>query len=258
MAKIKISKCKISILNEGNNIIIDPDVMDAIVVDYFSKLVYFAGTSQEASIIEDVIPTLVGSNTNIILTLLPINEEISNKICRSTQAALVFKVAAIFLLNQIWMARNDIKYNNRRISIIDSINMINTQVKISGDNTSKNSFIFVEDFTTLKDFSVTIRPPKATNIKEVLWSPPNLEWTKCNCDGVFNVFSNTPVLVECLEPLGGFRFRFRRDNATKFFLFLLKLQPSSSVWIMRFRRIKISFRLKWIAPWSSKPIPTLF
>ncbi|KAI5447655.1 hypothetical protein KIW84_015198 [Lathyrus oleraceus] len=47
MDKIKRSKCKISILKEGNNIVTDPDVMAAIVVDYFSKLLCFAGTSQE-------------------------------------------------------------------------------------------------------------------------------------------------------------------------------------------------------------------
>lgn len=51
--------------------------MAAIVVDYFSKLLCFAGTSQEANIIDDVIPTLVDSNNNRILTLLPTNEEIS-------------------------------------------------------------------------------------------------------------------------------------------------------------------------------------
>lgn len=50
--------------------------------------------------------------------------------------------------------------------------MINTHVKILGDNTIKNSFILVEDVTIIKVFGVTICPPRAPNIKEVIWSPP--------------------------------------------------------------------------------------
>lgn len=42
-------------LKEENNSIIDPDDMAAITIGYFSKILCFAGTSQEASIIDDVI-----------------------------------------------------------------------------------------------------------------------------------------------------------------------------------------------------------
>ncbi|KAI5439831.1 hypothetical protein KIW84_025264 [Lathyrus oleraceus] len=88
------------------------------------------------------------------------------------------------------MTINDIKYNNRKISIIISINMINTHVKILGDNTIKNSFILVEDVTIIKAFGVTICPPRAPNIKEVIWSPPKPGWIKCNCDEAFNASFN--------------------------------------------------------------------
>ncbi|GAU50814.1 hypothetical protein TSUD_410840 [Trifolium subterraneum] len=56
----------------------------------------------------------------------------------------------------------------------------------------------MKDFSILKYFKVTLRPPRAPSIKEVLWQPPPIDWMKCNTDGAYNtvkascggVFSN--------------------------------------------------------------------
>lgn len=132
---------------------------------------------------------------------------------------LVIKVVIIFLINQIWKVRNDIKYKNKKISIIDSINMINMKVKIPGDNTSYSSFISVNDFSSIKVFGVNIRPHIAPNIRKVLWCPPNPDCTKCNFDEAFNTYSNTAcagrifrnhlenfilVFVENIKPISFF------------------------------------------------------
>jgi hypothetical protein len=34
-----------------------------------------------------------------------------------------------------------------------------------------------------KSTNVSIHPPKAPIIKEVIWQPPPLDWVKCNTDG---------------------------------------------------------------------------
>ncbi|KAI5430579.1 hypothetical protein KIW84_034970 [Lathyrus oleraceus] len=99
---------------------------------------------------------------------------------------------------------------------------------------------------------------RAPNIKEVLRSPPNPRWKTCNRDRALNVSSNTAGAGGILRNhLGDFVFSFA-ETIEPNLSFLLKLQPLSSVWIMRFRRVGINIRLKQITPWPSKPIPTLF
>lgn len=41
----------------------------------------------------------------------------------------------------------------------------------------------VSNFVILKSFNVSIHPPKAPNIIEVLWKPHPPHWIKCNTDG---------------------------------------------------------------------------
>jgi ribonuclease HI len=42
----------------------------------------------------------------------------------------------------------------------------------------------IRDFSIIKYFNINIHPPKAPQIKEVIWCPPSLGWIKCNTDGV--------------------------------------------------------------------------
>lgn len=39
------------------------------------------------------------------------------------------------------------------------------------------------DFQILKKFNISIHPPKAPVIKEVIWHPPLINWVKANTDG---------------------------------------------------------------------------
>lgn len=41
----------------------------------------------------------------------------------------------------------------------------------------------ISNFLILKKFNVTIHPPKAPKIIEVIWRPPIPHWIKCNTDG---------------------------------------------------------------------------
>jgi len=41
----------------------------------------------------------------------------------------------------------------------------------------------MHDLTILKKFNVTLHPPNAPKIIEVIWSPPIFNWIKCNTDG---------------------------------------------------------------------------
>lgn len=47
---------------------------------------------------------------------------------------------------------------------------------------SVGSHLSMVDFVILKKFKVIIRPPRASNILEVLWQPPPRNWIKLNCD----------------------------------------------------------------------------
>lgn len=82
----------------------------------------------------------------------------------SNQYDLMVKVAFIFTINQIWIARNKLKHNNLRPN-----NIINL------------SSILIMDIALFKAFGVQVRHPRAPNITVVLWSPPNTGWVKGNC-----------------------------------------------------------------------------
>ncbi|KAK2417205.1 serum response factor protein A [Trifolium repens] len=65
-----------------------------------------------------------------------------------------------------------------------SINMISANVLLSGNKTRKVFNSSMRDFSILKKFKIDIHPPKAPTIKEILWCLPQLNWMKCNTDGV--------------------------------------------------------------------------
>lgn len=53
---------------------------------------------------------------------------------------------------------------------------------LSGNSASNRSSISITNFSFIKSVGVTIRPPCAPNITEVLWCPPFSGWIKGNCD----------------------------------------------------------------------------
>lgn len=87
------------------------------------------------------------------------------------QSKLVVNSAIINLLNSIWFARNQVRFNNKKIPWKCSIASIIVFVSLAG-NISKTTSLSMTDFTLLKKFDITLHPPRAPRITEVLWQPP--------------------------------------------------------------------------------------
>jgi hypothetical protein len=94
--------------------------------------------------------------------------------------------AIVNLLNVIWLARNQSRFNNTFISWQSVISMIITNTALSGNNTKKTSSNSIRDFSFLKLFGITIHHPRAMVVKEIIWQPPLGSWIKCNIDGASN------------------------------------------------------------------------
>lgn len=101
----------------------------------------------------------------------------------SPQCKLVMLSAIIHSFHTIWYCRNQKIFNDKSINFRSAINLIIAGTSLSGNLTSLTASSSISDFTILKQFSVTIKPPKPQIIKEVLWNLPILNWTKCNSDG---------------------------------------------------------------------------
>lgn len=92
--------------------------------------------------------------------------------------------------------------------------MIVASTSLSGNMTSKASNNSIIDFAILKAFNCTLHTPKALLSKEVIWHPPQLNWSKCNideaskgnpdisaCGDIFRDY-NSDVILCFSEPLG--------------------------------------------------------
>jgi len=101
----------------------------------------------------------------------------------SPQCRLVILAACIFCLNSIWHCRNQKRFNNKSFSSRSAINLVIAGTSLSGNISNKAASSSIAEFVILKHFDVKINPPKFNIIKEVLWSPPILNWVKCNTDG---------------------------------------------------------------------------
>ncbi|GAU36890.1 hypothetical protein TSUD_220590 [Trifolium subterraneum] len=110
----------------------------------------------------------------------------------SPQCKVVIKAALINILNAIWIARNNARFNNLVRNWRNSVAWISTNVTAAGNFTSKVSSSSIIDFTTLKRFNVNIHPSKLTTFREVIWQPPIAHWVKCNIDG-----ASTPSSSAC-------------------------------------------------------------
>jgi hypothetical protein len=101
----------------------------------------------------------------------------------SPQCTLVIKACLINIINIIWFRRNHIRFQGKSLHWKSAISLIIAQTSIAGNNTNKSARGDMREFSILKACKVTIRPPRAPNIKEVIWSPPMVSWIKVNTDG---------------------------------------------------------------------------
>lgn len=122
----------------------------------------------------------------------------------SPQVAVVIYVVVINTFFQIWQIRNNVKHGKIKTNVVISKKGIMHQVKLSGNNSSRSSFINMKEYSIIKAFNVSIKPLKAPSIKEVIWTPPSFGWHKCNCDGAFSYGS--------LVAAGGGLFRNHNGN----------------------------------------------
>jgi len=101
----------------------------------------------------------------------------------SPQWKVVIKATIINILATIWFVRNQARFNNKKIHWQSGINLVSSNVSLTGNNIKLTSTSSMIDFQVLKKFDIQIHPPRAPVIKEVLWSPPLHNWIKGNSDG---------------------------------------------------------------------------
>ncbi|CAJ2628490.1 unnamed protein product [Trifolium pratense] len=104
----------------------------------------------------------------------------------SPQCKITIKAALINLLNAIWFARNNARFNNKVTHWKSAVTWIISSTSLAGNISSCVSSSSMRDFMILKCFNVKLHPPNPLVIKEVIWQPPLEHWVKCNTDGPFN------------------------------------------------------------------------
>jgi len=170
-----------------------------------------------ASYIWSWLTSVLNSNVTIssnddLITLM-------NKQC-SLQCKVVTLSAIINIVNAIWYAGNQIRFNNSKLHWRSAITRIISDVNHSGNFTNKVSSSSISDFVLLKAFSVNINPPRPPTTIEVIWQPPFFDWIKCNTDGAASgltglagsggIFRDGNV-----DHLGSFALRVVNGNALK-------------------------------------------
>jgi hypothetical protein len=165
------------------------------------------------------------------------------KICDldwSPQCKTVIIAAMVNLINCIWMVRNQARFNNKNINWKSAISIIIANTSLSGNSTRKVSSNSIRDFTILKTFKVTIHHPNVPVIKEIIWSPPLKNWTKCNIDGA------------CNQGKASCSGIFRNHNAEFLFCFaepLGNISPFLAELCGAMRAIEIAYQLNWKNLW---------
>ena len=101
----------------------------------------------------------------------------------SPQCKLTIISTIIYPLNAIWFCRNNFRFKGEKPNLKSTIAQIVANVSIVGNLTKVANGHAIMDFMVLKAFKVNTHHPNAPKITEVIWSPPILNWIKCNTDG---------------------------------------------------------------------------
>ncbi|XP_058741922.1 uncharacterized protein LOC131614340 [Vicia villosa] len=101
----------------------------------------------------------------------------------SQQAMAVIKSSIVFIIYQIWKARNMARFEDKLMPWQRCISNVAARAKLVGKLTAKNGDNSINNFSFLKKFDIAIHPRKLKVAVEVLWCPPIAGWIKCNIDG---------------------------------------------------------------------------
>jgi len=106
------------------------------------------------------------------------------------QCRLVIIAVMINIICTVWYERNQLRFSSRKIHWKSSLSTIISGTALTGNLSKVVASASVSNFVILKCFNVSIHPPKAPNIIEVLWKPPPPHWIKCNTDGSSTTLSS--------------------------------------------------------------------
>jgi ribonuclease HI len=127
--------------------------------------------------------------------------------------------AIVNCVNFIWFARNQSRFNDKKIHWKSLINLIIAAVSLSGNNSCLKAKSNISEFVLLQKFKVKMNYGNAPKIKEVIWQPPILNWINCNCD---DASLGNPGLSAC----GGL---FRDANSSFLGAFAFNIGISNSL-----------------------------
>jgi ribonuclease HI len=99
------------------------------------------------------------------------------------QCKISITATIIFILNTIWLCRNNLRFNNIKPNFNSITSSIIANVSLVGNYSKLVAGPSISDFEIMKFFKIDIHHPRLARIIEVLWSPPLVGWFKCNTDG---------------------------------------------------------------------------
>lgn len=101
----------------------------------------------------------------------------------SKQVKDVIAAAIINIIWTIWFSRNRLKFDNKKISIRATINMVIASASLTGKLSKSHSFSSSIESQILGSFKVSAHLGKVPKVIPVCWIPPLCGWIKAHTDG---------------------------------------------------------------------------
>lgn len=98
------------------------------------------------------------------------------------------------ILREIWFSRNQAQFDTKYVPVEAAINLIFTNISLTGNLSSGTMPSDISDFMVLKKFLRLCKANKSSIIKEVNWNPPICNWIRCNTGGAAK---GAPQMAAC-------------------------------------------------------------
>jgi len=85
------------------------------------------------------------------------------------QCKTILTTTIINIFNGVWFARNQLRFQNKKIPWKTSIATILSQMALSGNLSKNKAYANISNFMLLRKFNVTLHPPKSPQVNEVIW-----------------------------------------------------------------------------------------